>query len=149
MIKWLEEICDGASLARWAFAQEGIAARLIFAEVGSDFLGGGSDRLISIDDGPEYEHIATAMVERSALVREFYDSFRAFALDGYVPGQWEWGLPLHLSYQDLTDEEEEHYRGKGLLTWYGSALRGIRSSKVETLLRGVQAEQLSLDLRHR
>ncbi len=149
MLDWLEEICDGAPLAMWAFSQEGISARLIFAQVNRDLLGGGSDRLILVDDGPEYEHIAMAKVERSALVREVYYAFQAFLRDGYRADQWEYGLPPQLSYEDLTDEEEAYYQSNGLLSWHGHALPRLCSSKIESFLREAQAEQLSLDLRHR
>lgn len=145
MIEWLEEICDGAKVAMWQFSQEGITARLIFAEASDGFMGGGDDRIILIDDSNCYEHVASARVNRSTLVAEFYQSFRQFLKDGYQPEQWEFGLPLHLSYHDLTEEDEEYYRSRGLLCWDGFMLREVRSRKIEAFLTDNKGVQLSMD----
>jgi hypothetical protein len=131
MMRWLEAIADGADCASWAIPQEGTSARLIFVAEHSGWLGGGSDRLIHIDEGSELYGFATVAVDRRALVQEFYRTFRQF-VGGvrYIPLQWEPPpLPEGRTLDDLSEEEEPSYYG-----YDGDNLRALVSPKLEAYL---------------
>lgn len=147
MLPWLESIAGGAKIAVWTICQEGSEARLIYSAVGDRFLGGGEDRLIYIGDGAVLFGLATAAVDRHALVSEIYEGFCRFTeSDLYRPTEREPAMTLDeaLRIAESLDDETDEYDLVG--PWSGHCLRLLRSCKLASFIHDRQLEQSTFDL---